>query len=152
MQTIQKSQPPCSSLLVLLVDDCPFQRVLTADLLARWGIEPTTAADGEEAIQLDGYQDFDLILMDIQMPGINGFETTRRIREAQSRRQSAPLVPVVAYTASPLPLDPELMKRSGIDDVVQKPCDASTMSDCLARWCAGKFSPLKPRPKSVAHA
>lgn len=141
-----------SSLQVLLVDDCPFQRVLTAMLLGRLGITPITASDGDEAIRLEGSQDFDLILMDIQMPGMDGFEATRRIREAEIRRERPRPVPVIAYTACYLPLDAASMKQSGMNDAMQKPCDATAMRDCLVRWCADKVAPSTRRARNVAHA
>jgi CheY-like chemotaxis protein len=152
MPSAQKSTLPFSSLLVLVVDDCPFQRELTGMMLERWGITPIVASDGQEAIHLDGCQDFDIILMDIQMPEMDGFEATRLIREAQSRRKRSRPVPVIAYTACRLPLDAELVRQSGISDALRKPCDATTMRDCLSKWCADKIAPSIRRVRNVAHA
>jgi CheY-like chemotaxis protein len=138
---LSKPDSSMSQLSLLLVDDCPFQRVLTTILLARWGIVPLVATGGHEAIRLEQRRAFDIILMDIQMPDLDGFETTRRIREAQRLRRLAVHPPVVAYTASTLPLDPALVQHAGIDDVIAKPCDPGTMGRCLTRWCADKFPP-----------
>jgi CheY-like chemotaxis protein len=126
--------------------------VLTAILLSRWGIVPLTASGGLEAIRLEESHGFDIVLMDIQMPDLDGFETTRRIREAQRLRPCPVTVPVVAYTACMLPLDAELMRLCGIDDALRKPCDPPQMSRCLQRWCAGKFSPTTRRSKNLVHA
>ncbi|MEO8526127.1 MAG: response regulator [Caldimonas sp.] len=152
VQIAHKSKVLLSSFQVLLVDDCRFQRVLTEILLGRLGITPTIASGGDEAICLDGHRDFDLILMDIQMPGMDGFETTRRIREAQARRERPRRVPVIAYTACQMPLDAELMRRSGMNDAIQKPCSATTMRDCLLHWCPDTVSSSIRRVKSDAHA
>jgi CheY-like chemotaxis protein len=130
-----------SPLSLLLVDDCAVQRVLTTTLLAQWGIVPRVATGGREAISLEQTQEFDIILMDIEMPDLDGFETTRRIREAQRLRPRPVHPPVVAYTASTMPIAAKLLRFVGIDDVIAKPCDAGTMSRCLQRWCSDKFSP-----------
>jgi CheY-like chemotaxis protein len=130
-----------SPLSVLLVDDCAFQRILTTSLLAQWGIVPLVATGGCEAISLEQTQDFDIILMDIEMPDLDGFETTRLIREAQRLRPHPVHPPVVAYTSSKMPIAAKLMEFVGIDDVIAKPCDAGTMSRCLQRWCSDKFLP-----------
>ena len=130
-----------SPLSVLLVDDCPVQRVLTTTLLAQWGIVPVVATGGCEAISLEQSQEFDIILMDIEMPDLDGFETTRRIRAGQRLRLRPVRPPVVAYTSSKMPIAAKLMQFVGIDDVIAKPCDPGTMCRCLQRWCADKFSP-----------
>jgi len=135
------SDSSISPLSLLLVDDCAVQRVLTTTLLAQWGIVPLVATGGCEAISLEQTQDFDIILMDIEMPDLDGFETTRRIREAQRLRLRPVYPPVVAYTASTMPIAAKLLQFVGIDDVIAKPCDAGTMSRCLQRWCSDKFSP-----------
>ncbi len=101
---------------------------------------PLIATGGCEAISLEQTQDFDIILMDIEMPDLDGFQTTRRIREAQRLRLRPVHPPVVAYTSSKMPIAARLMQFVGIDDVIAKPCDAKTMSRCLQRWCSDKFS------------
>ena len=128
------------ALLVLLVDDCPIQRMLTSAVLHQWGITPTLACAGEEAVRIAREQEFDLILMDIEMPGMGGFAASKRIRQIERERQRRARASIVACTGLPLPLDKVMMRRSGMNDALQKPCPASALGDCLHRWCAGKLA------------
>ena len=73
------------SLRVLLVDDCPMQQLLACALLSRWGVMPQIACDGFEAVLLVGEQDFDIVLMDVEMPVMDGLKATARIRQNERR-------------------------------------------------------------------
>lgn len=137
--------PPVNRLRVMVADDNPANHLEAIELLSVWGITPVLAADGAEAVALAGGQDFDLILMDMNMPVLDGLSATRQIRceEAQNARARAP---VVAYTSSAFSdFDPdlpnELLRSRGVDGMLVKPCDAGAMRVCLARWCPQGIEP-----------
>lgn len=82
------------------------------------------AADGETALEMTAQQTYDIIFMDINLPGISGIETTRRIRETQ------PDIPIVAVTADVI-IDKQVLRESGMDAVVTKPVDISELNRLL---------------------
>ncbi len=119
---------------ILVVDDCPVNQLLVAALLWRWGITPLVAADGAEAVALACGQDFDLILMDLQMPVLDGLTATRQLRRFELEH-SRPRAPVVAYTSTLLGANEPLLRACGIDASLEKPCDTQSLEECLVRWC-----------------
>ena len=131
-----------SSLRVLLVDDCPIQQLLSSALLSKWGIRPEFASDGLEAVLLAGEQRFDLILMDIQMGVLDGVAATTRIR-LNERRNGTGEVPIVAYTAEPIPDCQRAWADAGITASLAKPCQPAEMGECLMRWCGVPPEPLR---------
>lgn len=104
---------------ILLVEDIEANVTLATIRLGRQGHEVTVAWNGLEALKYYEKEPFDLILMDVQMPGMDGMEATRKIRELE--RDSH--IPIIAMTASVMAEDLELCRRSGMDDVVGKPVD-----------------------------
>jgi two-component system, sensor histidine kinase and response regulator len=122
-----------NSLRVLLVDDCPFQRLLSCTLLARWGIQPEIACDGLEAVLLVGEQVFDMVLMDLRMPVMDGLTATARLRVVEREQRRPRSVPVIAYTAESIAGNAWAL--SGITAALAKPCDAFQLGECLQRWC-----------------
>lgn len=124
-----------ASLRVLVAEDCPINQALACAMLSLWGITPVVASNGEEAVHLAAGHRFDFILMDIEMPVMDGLMATLAIRRQERGRAGWPRVPVVAYTAGDLARRPLMMRRWGIDAVLQKPCDAAAVAQCLLRWC-----------------
>lgn len=120
---------------VLLVDDCAVQRLLGTTLLACWRITPVLASNGIEAVALAGEQHFDIILMDLDMPVLDGFRATQTIRRQERTVARRRRVPVVAYTANPSAMSEACWPRSGLDAVLAKPSVAAEMEECLRRWC-----------------
>lgn len=110
---------------------------------------PQIARDGFEAVLLAGEQDFDIILMDVDMPVMNGLEATARLRQNERRARRARAVPVVAYTAGARALDEGSWRRCGMSAVLNKPADAFEMGECLARWCASRFAAEQQRSSVV---
>jgi CheY-like chemotaxis protein len=129
-----------SPLRVLVVDDCPFQQLLACALLSRWKIMPQIASDGLEAVLLVGEQEFDIVLMDVEMPVMDGLTATARIRENERRVRRAQAVPIVGYTAGALAPDEERWRLCGASAVLDKPADAGAMRECLERWCPSRFA------------
>ncbi|MEI6455744.1 MAG: ATP-binding protein, partial [bacterium] len=113
-------------LKILIADDNEYNRIVAEDTLrskARLTIE--TASDGREAIELLKVNDFDVILMDVQMPEMNGFEATRFIREhLPSPRKD---VPIIALTASVLRTDLDKCRQAGMNSYIPKPFHASQL-------------------------
>lgn len=117
---------------VLLVEDNIVNQTVTKGMLQRLGLTVDTATDGQLALQLHANQAYDLILMDCQMPTMDGFETTRRIR--QQEQTSGRHTPVVALTANAMEGDRERCLAAGMDDYLAKPISREALSLCMQRW------------------
>jgi two-component system, cell cycle response regulator DivK len=102
---------------VLVVEDNPKNRKLVRDVLTHYGFEVVEATTGEEGVRLASEFAPDLVLMDLQLPGIDGTEALRRLRDSESTRS----VPVVAVTAFAMDADRERALASGFDGYVEKP-------------------------------
>jgi CheY-like chemotaxis protein len=119
---------------VLIAEDDPVQQVVTWALLSDFGVTPLLAADGAEAVALACGIEFDIILMDLQMPVLDGLTATAQIRRFELER-SRPRVPVVAYTSCGFTGSEPFLRAAGIDAVLEKPCDPNALRDCLLRCC-----------------
>jgi CheY-like chemotaxis protein/HAMP domain-containing protein len=123
-----------SEMHVLVVEDHPVSQHLVGMFLARHGHRAHVAANGREALEALAHDSFDAILMDIQMPAMNGFEATRAIR--RSERDSGRHIPIVAMTAFAMKGDRERCLESGMDAYVSKPVRPDTLMEALDRACA----------------
>ncbi len=121
-------------LRVLLAEDNEINQELAIELLQRVGISVTVARDGQSALQQLGEQDFDMVLMDCQMPGMDGYTATRRIRENPAWRE----LPVIAMTANALLGDREKALAAGMNDHVAKPIDVEDLYRALSRWASAR--------------
>jgi PAS domain S-box-containing protein len=119
-------------LRVLMADDVPQNLELLELLLTRRGHTTTGAADGAAAVELAASMDFDVILMDVQMPLVDGLEATRRIRTG-ALAAGRPRVPVVAMTASVLEAHRHASAQAGMDGFASKPVDWFALSHEIAR-------------------
>jgi signal transduction histidine kinase len=115
---------------ILVVEDNPINRKLLLALLARDGHQAVAAQDGLEALDLLGRQEFDLILMDVQMPGLDGLELTKLIRGRESGRR----LPIVAVTAHAMACHREECLAVGMDDYLAKPLEPQDLRAKVARW------------------
>jgi len=117
---------------MLLVEDNELNALLAARLMAALGFEVVTAANGALAIEAIERQAFDLVLMDCQMPVMDGYDATRAIRKLESgtRRRT----PVIAVTAYALDGDREKCLAAGMDDFLAKPYALSDLRPKLRRW------------------
>jgi two-component system, cell cycle response regulator DivK len=123
---------------ILLVDDCVHNLKLTRFLLGQEGFDVRTAENAEQAlIALEKYIP-DLILMDIQLPGMDGLQLTRHLR----RDASLNGVPIVAFTASAIKGDEEIARASGCDGYVTKPIDTRTLGN-IVRGYANQCRPTR---------
>jgi two-component system, cell cycle response regulator DivK len=109
--------------IILIVDDVPVNLKLVGAILRREGFTVQTAADGEEALEMLRTMHPDLILSDIQMPVVDGFELTRRVKQDERLRD----IPVVALTALALKYGEDKAREAGFDGYMTKPIDTRTM-------------------------
>lgn len=116
--TTAVSQPTDRRLQILLAEDNPINQRLTILLLERWGHNVTLAQDGIEAVSLFGRRDWDLVLMDMQMPNMDGLAATRAIRAAETEGRRTP---IIAMTANAMNTDRELCLEAGMDTFLSKP-------------------------------
>ncbi|HEY4025827.1 MAG TPA: response regulator [Candidatus Dormibacteraeota bacterium] len=112
---------------VLLVDDDPRMQVLGRKVLERQGYHVVVAANGMEAAAAAGHERFDVVLMDLEMPSVNGHQALRLIKAYQ------PSLPVVAVTAYAMAGDSERCREEGFDDYISKPYDIANLRALVAR-------------------
>jgi CheY-like chemotaxis protein len=125
---------------VLLVEDNPVNQRLAQALLGRWGHRVTLAVNGREAVECARQQPFDLILMDMQMPVMDGLEATRQIRLDEASRPSGHRHHIVAMTANASGQDEACCRAAGMDDYLAKPLRSHLLLQrlqALQAWCSG---------------
>ncbi len=133
---------------VLLVEDNAINQQVASELLAQHGIQPVIADSGEAALSALRAQTFDLILMDIQMPGMDGWTTTRVIRNDLGLRAT----PIVAMTAHVTSGDRERSQQAGMNGHVDKPIDPGRLAEALRRWLGGAAAPSAATPPAATAA
>jgi PAS domain S-box-containing protein len=121
------------SVRILLAEDNITSQQVALGVLKKLGLGADAVSDGAQAIAALERDVYDLVLMDIQMPTIDGLEATRRIRDPQSAVLRHD-IPIIAMTAHALRGDREICLKAGMNDYVQKPISATTLADSLARW------------------
>lgn len=121
-------------LRVLLAEDSVVNQKLALALLKKWGHSGTIACNGKEAVDLAQKETFDVILMDVQMPEMDGLEATRQIRQSEVGTDRH--LPIIAMTAHAMKGDRELCLESGMDDYVSKPVRPWQLINALSRFFA----------------
>ena len=118
---------------VLVVEDDPTNQMIVCSMLRNAGFRTSTANDGAEALALLGRQIVDVVLMDWQMPDIDGLEVTRRLRAGLAGR-FAQIVPVIALTANAFAEDRAACLEAGMNDYLTKPVLLQSLLDAVYRW------------------
>jgi len=145
---------------VLVVEDSPVNRLVAVHMLEWAGVRTHVVNDGREALQALSTQVYDAILMDCQMPDIDGYEATRELRRREGDTHHTP---VIAMTAHAMTGDRERCLEAGMDDYMTKPVRSQTLADMLARWIpadddaqhltregrASHFRRMRERPPAV---
>ncbi|UXH77782.1 response regulator [Roseateles amylovorans] len=126
-------RPAPGESFVLLVEDNPINQVVALEFLALMGLKTQLARNGQEALELCERDAPSLVLMDIQMPGMDGLECARRLREQQAQGR-LPRFPILALTAHALDSDVADSLKAGMDEHLTKPLDFLTLRRRLARW------------------
>ncbi|MFW2365905.1 MAG: response regulator [Desulforhopalus sp.] len=131
---------------VLLAEDEYINRVLIETLLRQLGVEVTSVADGEEAVEEACSGKYQLVLMDVQMEGVDGLEATRRIRK-KLRKQERRLA-IVALTALAMPGDREKCLQAGMDDYLAKPVERVALIEILKQYLTNRALVVDSDPSS----
>ncbi len=135
--TLDGSQPAELAKSVLVVEDNQINRRVAREMLQNLDCDVTEAHDGEEGVRAANLHRYDMILMDISMPGIDGLEATRRIRAGSGPNATTP---IVALTAHALPTDLDRFRKVGMTDAVTKPISQTRLAAAIA---------LRPTPDRV---
>ena len=125
---------------VLLVEDYKVNQRLTVAMLSKAGHQVSVANDGAEALERLTERTFDVVLMDLQMPGLDGFDTTRRIRKCEAKEGAH--VPIIAVTANAMVGDRERCLAAGMDDYLTKPFSRSELIRIVERSVVGSSRAL----------
>jgi len=123
---------------ILLAEDSLINQKLAIGLLEKWGHHVTVANDGHEAVHLSGTKTFDLVLMDVQMPELDGLDATRAIRRRE--QLTGVHLPILAMTAHAMKGDRERCLEAGMDDYLMKPIRADQLFQALERIGAASVS------------
>ena len=123
---------------VLLVEDNEINQEVARELLLRVGVIVDLAVNGAEAVEQAAKTDYDAVLMDVQMPVMDGLEATRRIRALASPRAT---VPIIAMTANAMAEDRQRCIEAGMNDHLGKPVDVNRLYALLAQWTRTSSSP-----------
>ncbi|QYJ80150.1 transporter substrate-binding domain-containing protein [Shewanella acanthi] len=115
---------------ILLVEDNDFNQELALELLTSNGLSVVLANNGEEALECLQHGDFDGVLMDCQMPVMDGYEATRQIRQQPQWAR----LPIIAMTANAMVGDREKVVAAGMDDHISKPINVDDMFETMAKW------------------
>ncbi|MCA9790493.1 MAG: response regulator [Candidatus Eremiobacteraeota bacterium] len=126
--------PVRPELRVLLADDNMINRKVAVGLLRRLGCQVEVATDGQEAVDAFRRQDFDIVLMDVQMPVLDGFGATERLR-LEERHTGRDYTPVIALTAHAADGWRERCLNAGMDDYLCKPIQFASLRECLSKKC-----------------
>jgi PAS domain S-box-containing protein len=124
---------------ILLVEDNVINQMVALEMLQRLGLLVSVAVDGEQAIAMIHKNPYDAVLMDIEMPGMDGYQATLKIRSNQ--HFSADKLPIIAMTAHALTGEREKALKGGMNDYVSKPVDAILLTHTLMRWLAPESKP-----------
>ncbi len=122
---------------VLLVEDNWTNQLIARDMLRKMGLQVTVANDGQQALDLTGEQHFDVVLMDLQMPHMDGLTACRLMRQQADCRQT----PIIAMTAAAMLTDKQACLDAGMNDFVAKPIDLPSLVEVLLRWVASVVQP-----------
>jgi CheY-like chemotaxis protein len=131
---------------LLLAEDNSINQQVAMHLLGKLGYTVDLAQNGAEAVHMVQQADYDIVLMDCQMPVMDGFEAARAIRNLKS---PASRIPIIAVTANALPGEREKCLAAGMDDYVPKPVSKYALDQALARWIpvqesSSQSAPLEP--------
>lgn len=112
---------------ILMAEDNTVNQFVARQIMGRWNVNLTFANNGQEAVELLAKESFQLVLMDIQMPVMDGIEATQRIRNAAPDSGINNKIPIIALTADAMPETKDKVKKAGMNDIVVKPFDSDSL-------------------------
>lgn len=127
---------------ILVAEDVPFNQKFIVRLLESWDHNVTLAENGREVLELLPNHTFDIVLMDVEMPEMDGYEATRAIRKAESGTQMH--IPIIALTAHAVTEDRQRCLQAGMDEYISKPISSSKLSAILGNLSVGQAE-ITPR-------
>jgi PAS domain S-box-containing protein len=137
------SEPP----LVLVAEDSPVNQIVATRVLERCGCRVEVVGDGSAALQTLATGHYDAVLMDCQMPGMDGYEATTELRRREQR--TGRHTPVIAMTAHAMAGDRERCIDAGMDDYISKPVNHADLVDALRRWIPNRGDRVSQNPGDV---
>ena len=140
-QELKPFEHPSLNTRILLTEDNPANQRVISSILRSAGLQVDLASNGQEAVEAVAKLPYDIVLMDISMPLMDGMEATQTIRKMGGVNS---LVPIVALTAHALKGDRERFIASGMNDYLTKPIDKSATLRCIHRWTCDKSNQKKP--------
>ncbi|MCX6080159.1 MAG: PAS domain S-box protein [Chloroflexi bacterium] len=133
---------------ILLVEDNEINQAVALDMLQNMGLRVSLADSGEKALEMVASEHFDAVLMDIQMPGMDGYQTTAQIR--RDPRFSAARLPIIAMTAHALEDDRRKSLEADLNDYVSKPVDVTYLANVLLRWVHPQRAQAQPAAVAIS--
>jgi len=130
MAALMSEKKPLQGARVLVAEDDLVNQRYIIRLLEKMGCHVKLAEDGQEAVEALNRHDYDIVLMDVEMPGMNGIEATRLIRDPGSGCRN-PDIPIIALTAHAMWGDEQRCLHSGMDGYVPKPVDLDTIASII---------------------
>jgi signal transduction histidine kinase/ActR/RegA family two-component response regulator len=137
------AEPKPATARILVVEDNPVNRRVLELMLRKLGCAATLVNSGEEALAVTASHQFDLILMDWQMPGMDGIATAQALRQRWAENER---IPIIAITANAMQGDREVCLAAGMTDYLTKPIDLANLSAAIDRWAPTSASPA-PRQR-----
>jgi len=134
---------------ILLAEDNPVNQTIAMRILTKAGFEAHAVENGRQALDALAHGRYDLVLMDVQMPEMDGFEATAQIRQLEGALRH---IPVIAMTANAMSGDREKCLAAGMDDYISKPVHGQQLCELVLRWaehpleCALTGSASRPSP------
>jgi CheY-like chemotaxis protein/HPt (histidine-containing phosphotransfer) domain-containing protein len=150
-QTIEEDHAPALSANVLLVEDNSVNQEICAEMLVGMGCDVEVVSDGRAGVEAAFSRPYDIVLMDCQMPVMDGFEAAAAIRAREADPASAPRrrLPVIALTANAMSGDRELCLAAGMDDYLSKPFTKAALRAALERWLTPAQQAQAPAPVAL---
>jgi PAS domain S-box-containing protein len=144
--SLREARPPTGA-RILVAEDNEVNQKVAVRLLEKLGYRVEVADDGNEVVEACRRSQYDAVLMDGQMPGMDGFEATRRIREEEGGDHRTP---IIAMTASAMKGDRERCLEAGMDDYVSKPVTPQSLEAALKRWIDVPTEPARPPTRTAS--
>ena len=119
---------------ILLVEDNLTNQKLTVKILSKLSLNCDIAGNGVEAVEAYKSRDYDLVLMDCQMPEMDGYEATKQIRHIENTNGKNKHTPIIAITANAMAGDAEKCLNAGMDNYLSKPIDKSKLIDMISEY------------------